>query len=105
MTEQILYQKTTDAVDIQKRVISLAREIASRDDGPDLRNLFNAVFFNLRGERIDCPKDSLRRLGEQLAGHPDRAALWADFEEHYREAAVANRRDEEIVKSGKFEKV
>lgn len=103
--ERILYgQKQTDVVGIQKRVIQLAKEIATRDDGPDLRELFNAVFFNLRGVATPCPKESLRRLGEQMAEHPDRAALWADFEEHYRETA-ANKRDKEIVRSGKFEKV
>lgn len=76
-----------ELVELQQKVIQLAREVAGNESGCDLRNLFNAVFFNLRGIATPCPKESLRRLGEEIAAHPDRAELWDDMQEHY-EATV-----------------
>lgn len=95
----------TEAVEMQRRVIQLARELAASPDCDDLFTLFKATFYTLKGRSlVECPENALSGLARQLAAHPDRAALFARFEEDYRTAAVESR-EREILESGHYRRV
>lgn len=86
METQAIYDFTpTETVELQREIIRLSRQIAGRDDGADLLSLFTAVFYTTRGQSLPCLRDSLVNLIGSLAEHPNRAALWAEAQEVYRE--------------------
>lgn len=77
---------------LQRRVIHLAREIASDETGTYFA-LFCEVYHHFRGESPEI-RARLRRLVELIAEHPDKAALWAGMNSDY---AMAVRKDAGLI--------